>query len=190
MAREAGLVPPLLAKPLWADGRNGAHELALLADEEGIQQLCRGDAPPGVALPVTLQQYVDHGACLFKARLCIWACCWHGGVQAVQHRRPSARCCEVILHVCVEAEPGLRCLTPRTDSTLRMSTAWSRVSTDLITGATLEASMRSKGTPPRASHLGSNTQHAGVCAGPHHCPGQAALAAGASGRCRCVGAPW
>ena len=78
LACEAGLVPPLLAKPLWADGRNGAHELALLADEQGIGQLCRGEAPSGVALPVTLQQYVDHGACLFKVDLHCHCCCfWH-----------------------------------------------------------------------------------------------------------------
>ena len=66
LAREAGLAPPLLAKPLWADGRNGAHEIALLLDDTGLRQLCSCRAPTGVALPVTLQQYVDHGACLYK----------------------------------------------------------------------------------------------------------------------------
>lgn len=68
LADEAGLVPPLLAKPLWADGRNGAHEIALLLDDDGLRQLCSGRAPSGVALPVTLQQYVPHGACLYKVR--------------------------------------------------------------------------------------------------------------------------
>ena len=68
LASEAGLVPPLLAKPLWADGRNGAHEIALLLDDDGLRQLCSGRAPSGVALPVTLQQYVPHGACLYKVR--------------------------------------------------------------------------------------------------------------------------
>lgn len=27
---EAGMQPPLLAKPLWADGRDGAHGLAVI----------------------------------------------------------------------------------------------------------------------------------------------------------------
>ena len=69
LTRDAHLAPPLLAKPLWADGRNGAHEIALLLDDNGLRQLCSGQAPAGVALPVTLQQYVEHGACLYKVRM-------------------------------------------------------------------------------------------------------------------------
>ena len=66
--RTAGLTPPFVAKPLWADGREGAHGLAVLADEGGVDQLLRGGAPSGLDGPLLLSQYVDHGGCLFKVR--------------------------------------------------------------------------------------------------------------------------
>lgn len=62
----AGLKPPFVAKPLWADGREGAHGLAVLADEEGVEQLLRGDTPAGLEGPLLLSQFVNHGGCLFK----------------------------------------------------------------------------------------------------------------------------
>ena len=35
---------------------------------EGVEQLVSGEGPPGFRLPATLQQYVEHGGCLFKVR--------------------------------------------------------------------------------------------------------------------------
>ena len=69
MVAEARMRPPFLAKPLWADGRDGAHGLAVVHDEGGLAQLVGGGGPRGIRLPVMLQQYVEHGGCLFKARL-------------------------------------------------------------------------------------------------------------------------
>ena len=68
MVAEARMRPPFLAKPLWADGRDGAHGLAVVHDEGGLAQLVGGGGPRGIRLPVMLQQYVEHGGCLFKAR--------------------------------------------------------------------------------------------------------------------------
>lgn len=99
---EAGMQPPLLAKPLWADGRDGAHGLAVIhevwqvfsfvitvllflmpsplrpedvtvcvwhtAQVEGVEQLVSGEGPRGFGLPAMLQQYVEHGGCLFKVK--------------------------------------------------------------------------------------------------------------------------
>ena len=33
---------------------------------EGVEQLVSGEGPPDFRLPATLQQYVEHGGCLFK----------------------------------------------------------------------------------------------------------------------------
>ncbi len=63
---EAGLQYPMLAKPVWADGREGSHALAVIATEAGLQQLVEGRAGGDFGLPVLLQQYVPHGGCLFK----------------------------------------------------------------------------------------------------------------------------
>ena len=68
MVAEARMRPPFLAKPLWADGRDGAHGLAVIHNEGGLAQLVGGRGPRGIRLPVMLQQYVEHGGCLFKAR--------------------------------------------------------------------------------------------------------------------------
>ncbi len=64
--QQAGLQYPLLAKPVWADGRDGSHALAVLGTEAGLQQLVEGQGAGGFGLPVLVQQYVDHGGCLFK----------------------------------------------------------------------------------------------------------------------------
>jgi inositol-1,3,4-trisphosphate 5/6-kinase/inositol-tetrakisphosphate 1-kinase len=100
--RVRGLRYPFLAKSLWADGRAGSHDIAVVWSSEGLQRLCNGSegseedmseidsrringeerafsrngeepagvGPNGVArgskLPVLLEQYVDHGECLFK----------------------------------------------------------------------------------------------------------------------------
>lgn len=67
---------PLLAKPYYTDGRQGSHGLALVDDIEGLKRLVRGTGPPGIALPVMLQPFIDHGGCLFKVHphLCSMAC--------------------------------------------------------------------------------------------------------------------
>ena len=45
MVAEARMRPPFLAKPLWADGRDGAHGLAVVHDEGGLAQLVGGRGP-------------------------------------------------------------------------------------------------------------------------------------------------
>ncbi|KAK9822224.1 hypothetical protein WJX81_000985 [Elliptochloris bilobata] len=80
---EAGMRPPFLAKPLWADGRDGAHGLAVIHDEAGLVQLVEGRGLRGFRLPVMLQQYVEHGGCLFKIFVM--------GPIVVLVRRPSLR---------------------------------------------------------------------------------------------------
>lgn len=66
----AGLRYPLLAKPVWADGREGSHALAVVGTQAGLRRLVEGraagESAGHFALPVLLQQYVDHGGCLFK----------------------------------------------------------------------------------------------------------------------------
>jgi len=59
----SGLTYPFLAKSLWADGRAGSHDIAVVWSVEGLRQLC---AESNSKLPVLLEQYVDHGECLFK----------------------------------------------------------------------------------------------------------------------------
>ena len=66
----AGMQVPLVGKPLWADGREGSHGLAIVHDEGAIRRLV-SPARPGVPAspfgpPLMLQQYIDHGGCLFK----------------------------------------------------------------------------------------------------------------------------
>lgn len=72
MAREAagnaGFQAPFLGKPLWADGREGSHGLLVIHTSDGLEQLAAGPRPVTPGLPVVLQQFVPHGACLFKVR--------------------------------------------------------------------------------------------------------------------------
>ena len=76
-AGNAGLRAPYLCKPLWADGREGSHGLLVIRDEQGLEQLALGPRPSSPDFPLVLQQYVPHGACLFKVgsrppcRLCL-----------------------------------------------------------------------------------------------------------------------
>jgi hypothetical protein len=37
---------------------------------EGVEQLVSGEGPRGFGLPAMLQQYVEHGGCLFKVSPC------------------------------------------------------------------------------------------------------------------------
>lgn len=89
----AGLQPPFVAKPLWADGREGAHGLAVLADTNGVDQILRGDAPDGMHGPLLLSQYLDHGGCLFKVLL-LMPCSMHKHM----HRQRSAQSFSVQPH--------------------------------------------------------------------------------------------
>ena len=64
---ELGMTMPLVAKSVWADGREGSHALAVVNTVEGLRQLVECPPPPGgFGPPCLLEQYVDHGGCLFK----------------------------------------------------------------------------------------------------------------------------
>ena len=62
----AGLAPPLLCKPLWTDGRDGSHQLAVLHDLEALGRLLRGAVCSEFKPPLVVQQFVEHGGVLFK----------------------------------------------------------------------------------------------------------------------------
>ena len=65
----AGLSPPFLGKSLWADGRPGSHGLLVVKDLDGLDQILNGPRPKFPTLPMIIQQYTPHGACLFKVQL-------------------------------------------------------------------------------------------------------------------------
>ncbi|KAE8684548.1 Inositol-tetrakisphosphate 1-kinase 3 [Hibiscus syriacus] len=54
---KAGLILPLVAKPLVADGSAKSHELSLAYDQYSLQKL---------EPPLVLQEFVNHGGVLFK----------------------------------------------------------------------------------------------------------------------------
>uniref|UniRef100_A0A2P2MJA5 Inositol-tetrakisphosphate 1-kinase n=1 Tax=Rhizophora mucronata TaxID=61149 RepID=A0A2P2MJA5_RHIMU len=54
---KAGLMLPLVAKPLVADGSAKSHELSLAFDQHSLQKLER---------PLVLQEFVNHGGVMFK----------------------------------------------------------------------------------------------------------------------------
>jgi len=61
----ASLRFPLLAKSLRADGSSDSHKVAIIHDEDGLACVARG-AVPGLKPPCVIQEYVNHGGCLFK----------------------------------------------------------------------------------------------------------------------------
>ncbi|GIL88284.1 hypothetical protein Vretimale_13982 [Volvox reticuliferus] len=63
---QAGLTPPLLVKPLWTDGREGSHGLAVLHDMAAMGKVLHGDVSSSLKPPLVVQQFVDHGGVLFK----------------------------------------------------------------------------------------------------------------------------
>lgn len=64
---EHGLSYPLLVKTLWSDGTPHCHAVGAVHDEGGLASLVEGQGvASGLQLPVVLQQYVPHGARLFK----------------------------------------------------------------------------------------------------------------------------
>lgn len=68
----AGLSPPLLCKPLWTDGREGSHGLAVLHDLESLGRLLRGAVSSEFKPPLVVQQFVEHGGVLFKVGCALW----------------------------------------------------------------------------------------------------------------------
>jgi inositol-1,3,4-trisphosphate 5/6-kinase/inositol-tetrakisphosphate 1-kinase len=77
----AGLHPPLLVKPLWTDGREGSHGLALLHDVEALGKILQGSISKELKPPLVVQQFVEHGGVLYKVYVL--------GLQTVVTRRPS-----------------------------------------------------------------------------------------------------
>ena len=72
--QEAALQPPFVAKPLWADGREGAHGLAVLQDARGVEQVVQGDVPASLSGTLLLSPFVHHGGCLFKVLIRAHSC--------------------------------------------------------------------------------------------------------------------
>ena len=68
--------------------------LALQVD--GVEQLVSGEGPPDFRLPATLQQYVEHGGCLFKVK----------GNLLPRHSGKPARRGEEALQWCAICRPG------------------------------------------------------------------------------------
>jgi hypothetical protein len=50
---------------LRADGSSDSHKVAIIHDEDGLACVARG-AVPGLKPPCVIQEYVNHGGCLFK----------------------------------------------------------------------------------------------------------------------------
>ena len=66
----SGMKPPLVVKPVWTDGREGSHGLAVVHDMPSLSSLLSGAASTGVKPPVVIQEFVDHGGVLFKVGCC------------------------------------------------------------------------------------------------------------------------
>ena len=66
----SGMAPPLVVKPVWTDGREGSHGLAVVHDMASLSNLLAGEAGSGVKPPVVIQEFVEHGGVLFK--VCVW----------------------------------------------------------------------------------------------------------------------
>eukprot|EP00798_Chlamydomonas_sp_ICE-L_P021654 gene21654-28669_t len=62
----SGLQAPFLVKPLWTDGREGSHGLAVVLDMEAMGRLLSGEVVSDVKPPVVVQQFVEHGGVLDK----------------------------------------------------------------------------------------------------------------------------
>ncbi|KAG2493670.1 hypothetical protein HYH03_008184 [Edaphochlamys debaryana] len=77
----AGLAPPLLVKPLWTDGREGSHGLAVLHDLGVLGKVLQGAVSDELKPPLVVQQFVEHGGVMFKVYVL--------GGRTVCCRRPS-----------------------------------------------------------------------------------------------------
>ena len=56
---------PQLAKSLRADGSPDSHKVAIVHDQDGLACIATGGVP-GLSPPCVIQEYVNHGGCLFK----------------------------------------------------------------------------------------------------------------------------
>lgn len=77
-----GIRYPFLVKPAWADGRPGSHALAVVGSDAGLEQLIEGEPAQQISLPVLVQEYVEHGGCLFKVT-------WEALCSTVKCRRAA-----------------------------------------------------------------------------------------------------
>ena len=66
MMAASGMTPPLVVKPVWTDGREGSHGLAVVHDMQSLSNLLAGEAGSSVKPPVVIQEFVEHGGVLFK----------------------------------------------------------------------------------------------------------------------------
>lgn len=105
-----GLKYPVIAKSLWADGRPGSHDIGVVWSNQGLEELLcptsdeRGET--GVSkdasvmkAPVLLEQYVNHGECLFKVYVL--------GDQHVVVTRPSLHLDQQALRAGSTSERGI-----------------------------------------------------------------------------------
>ena len=67
--KAAGLQPPLLVKPLWTDGREGSHGLAVVHDMASMRKLLQGEVSPDLKPPIVVQEFVEHGGVLYKVSI-------------------------------------------------------------------------------------------------------------------------
>ena len=65
----SGMTPPLVIKPVWTDGREGSHGLAVVHDMASLSNLLSGESGSSVKPPVVIQEFVEHGGVLFKVRV-------------------------------------------------------------------------------------------------------------------------
>lgn len=119
-----GLTYPVIAKSLWADGRPGSHDIAVIWSNQGLEQLlCPSNQENNemrvskdatrMKAPVLLEQYVNHGECLFKVYVL--------GDQHVIVTRPSLHLDQQALSAGSTCEHGIQMIHrvsayPRTSS--------------------------------------------------------------------------
>ncbi|KAI8102202.1 hypothetical protein M9435_005808 [Picochlorum sp. BPE23] len=119
-----GLTYPVIAKSLWADGRPGSHDIAVIWSNQGLEQLlCPTNQEHNetrvskdatrMKAPVLLEQYVNHGECLFKVYVL--------GDQHVIVTRPSLHLDQQALSAGSTCEHGIQMIHrvsayPRTSS--------------------------------------------------------------------------
>uniref|UniRef100_A0A6U2JB51 Inositol-tetrakisphosphate 1-kinase n=1 Tax=Chlamydomonas euryale TaxID=1486919 RepID=A0A6U2JB51_9CHLO len=81
LVSSSGLSLPLLVKPMWTDGREGSHGLAIVTDYPSLRRLLEGGCSSSFRPPVVVQEYVEHGGVLHKVYVL--------GDTSVVCRRPS-----------------------------------------------------------------------------------------------------
>jgi inositol-1,3,4-trisphosphate 5/6-kinase/inositol-tetrakisphosphate 1-kinase len=66
---QSGMRPPLIVKPVWTDGREGSHGLAVVHDMVSLINLLKGSVQSSVKPPAVIQEFVEHGGVLFKVMI-------------------------------------------------------------------------------------------------------------------------